>query len=133
MYVCCYYHNYVTPLKYLIFLGIVEKKKIIEKVNNSEKAWGSKERKGVSSDDDEQPPKKRGQPKKVVESRYHQPMKTESGDSHKLLEAMINEMKKEHPRKEIILPLMKNCFTERRDFVMNEALPLYAYRRSIQH
>ena len=49
-------------------------------------------------------------------------MKTESGNAHKLLEAMTNEMKKEHPRKEIILPLMKNCFTERRDFVMNEAL-----------
>lgn len=108
-------------MNYLISLQGSWEKKLIDRINNSEKHRKAK-RKRASSDDDSTPPKKRGRPKKnISDSRYPQPMKTEGGDSRKSLEALEIEIKKEHPRKEVVLPLMKSCFMERRDFVINDA------------
>ena len=48
-------------------------------------------------------------------------MKTQSdGDVQKVRKA-LSEMEKSNPRKEVVLPLMKSCFSERRYFVMNDA------------
>lgn len=94
----------------------------MDRVYNSEKHRKGKKRKKDSSDDEEPPPKKRGQPKKVQESRYPKPMTiTSSGDTEKTQEALKVELQKENPRKEVVLPLLKSGFEDRRNFVIQDA------------
>lgn len=87
---------------------------MMDRVYNVEKG-----RKRIASPSDETPPTKRGRPKKVsiLASRYPavSPMDEGNTDSEK---ALANEMENEHPRRDIVLPLMKKTFHNRRQYIL---------------
>lgn len=100
------------------------KKKIMDRIYNIEKS--RKRRLGSDTEEETTPKKKRGRPKIItLESRYPQ-VRPQEGDDEasevRSMQALSKEMtKKEKPRKEVVLPLMKATFYARRQFVIREA------------
>lgn len=66
--------------------------------------------------------KKRGRPKRIItlETRYPQifPPASDPAEQQKV-EALAKEMEREISRKEVVLPLMKATFYNRRQFILN--------------
>lgn len=91
--------------------------KIIDRIHNTRK------RSAVMSDASEHSPAKRGRPKiNTVLSRYPPIRQDLDGDDEvsisRNIKALEKEMQKQHPRKEAILPLMKQTFPTRRQDVL---------------
>ena len=67
-------------------------------------------------------PRKRGRPKRVMslETRYLsiRPQGDESTQQEHM-QALTKELEKEKPRKDILLPLMKSTFYQRRQYILN--------------
>lgn len=91
----------------------------MDRVYNIEK---SRKRKRTGSEVDDVIPQKRGRPKKQLnlETRYPKikPSKDSSDDRQKE-QAILKELDKEKPRKDLILQLMKGTFYTRRQFILN--------------
>lgn len=92
-------------------------KKIMDRVYNVEKS-----RKRAAVDSVDNTPKKRGRPKKVINlaSRYPsiQPHGNDTAQQQIHTQAILKEMDKEKPRKDILLPLMKTTFHARRQYIL---------------
>lgn len=93
----------------------------MDRVYNVEKT-----RKRAAGDPVDDTPKKRGRPKSIVSLASRYPSIQQHGNDpvqqqqHK--EAILKEMEKDKPRKDIILPLMKSTFYTRRQHILeNEA------------
>lgn len=91
----------------------------MDRVYNVEKS-----RKRVASRGDEPSEKRaRGRPKKIINlSRYPSIRKDVNCDDdvqQQQLEAIAKEMEKSSPRKEILLPLMKETFYSRRKYILD--------------
>lgn len=93
-------------------------KKIMDRVYNLEKG---RKRKAADLADDTTP-RKRGRPKRVISliSRYPplQPQSTDTAQEQQV-HAIMKEMDKEKPRKDILLPLMKATFYARRQYILD--------------
>ena len=84
-----------------------------------------KHRKRKAEDDPEgsASPRKRGRPKRTVslESRYPKiPILPDNSHDGEKERALAIEMEKERPRKDIILPLMKETFYARRQYILHD-------------
>lgn len=93
-------------------------KKIMDRVYNVEKS-----RKRAAQDSiDDAIPRKRGRPKRVINlaSRYP-PLQPSTSDpaQEQHMQAIVKEMEKEKPRKDILLPLMKSTFYVRRQHILD--------------
>lgn len=92
--------------------------KIMDRVYNVEKT-----RKRKAADDSmDATPKKRGRPKRVTSLETRYPSIRPHGDDasqQQQKQALSKEMDKEKPRKDILLPLMKSTFYERRQYILD--------------
>ena len=89
-------------------------KKLIERVHNVAKA--GRKRSTTSA----VPPAKRGRPKSdnPILKRYPPLRMTEEIDENDV-QALQVELAKDKPRKDVVLPLIKNTFAERRQYVLS--------------
>lgn len=89
-------------------------KKLIERVHNVAKA--GRKRSTTST----LPPAKRGRPKSdnPILKRYPPLRMTEEVDENDV-QALQVELAKDKPRKDVVLPLIKNTFAERRQYVLS--------------
>ena len=88
----------------------------MDRVYNVEKS-----RKRSASNDDLPPGKRaRGRPKKIISlSRYPAIRKdVDTSDDSTQQQAITKELQKQNPRKEILLPLMKETFYSRRKYIL---------------
>ena len=106
----------MTILFVFLFQGSWEKK-IIERVSNAS-------RKRSANQDTPSPKAKRGRPKVNVLSRYP-PLRGTGGiddvAEERNLAALQKEMDRENPRKDIILPLLKETFASRRQHILGDS------------
>lgn len=89
----------------------------MDRVNNVEKT-----RKRVGDTLDETPSRKRGRPKRVISLETRYPSIRPQGDEtiqQEHLQALSKELEKDKPRKDILLPLMKSTFYERRKYILS--------------
>lgn len=97
-------------------------KKIIERVSNAS-------RKRSADQETPSPKAKRGRPKLTVLSRYP-PLRGTGGiddiEEERNVAALQKEMDRENPRKDIILPLLKETFTSRRQHILGDSDDLSA-------
>lgn len=94
-------------------------KKIIERVSNASRKRSANRDKCTPS-----PKAKRGRPKLTVLSRYPPLRGTSSIDNvaeERNVAALNKEMDRENPRKDIILPLLKETFASRRQQILGDS------------
>lgn len=92
-------------------------RKMMDRVNNVEKT-----RKRVAVNSLDETPRKRGRPKRVISLETRYPSIRPQGDERtqqEHVQALSKELGKDKPRKEILLPLMKSTFYERRQYILN--------------
>ena len=93
-----------------------------ERVYNVEKGRKKRER----SDDDATPQPKQGRPKKGASITFRYPPISSNDEVDEIAvtrshTALMKELAKDKPRKDVVLPLLKDTFTYRRSFIMYDA------------
>lgn len=90
----------------------------MDRVYNVEK---NRKRKVGDSEDGSDVPSKRGRPKRIIslESRYPSVRQAEGQEVVQVDVAILKEMEKERPRRDVLLSLMKSSFCSRRQCILH--------------
>ena len=114
-------------------------KKLIDRVHNTRDRKRSGTNDGLTT-----PPAKRGQPRVLTVLSRYPPLSMEGDiDVERNEQAISQEIGRETPRKDILLPLLRQTFTSRREYILSDSdstiavilqkYPALAFRSVVSH